>query len=723
MRNYPLKKISIYVIIMAIILPFFSSFAWLNSLADIGEDVVLLTDKETRGVVPVSFTIPEVFDGDGFVAKEDYPTVTKPVAKNSETAQHIYDENERIMNADFLEDAVKNKTLKKHFHADTMFGAISDSAPRVKKDIIIKKNEFGEIATGLYAPAGEIVTFYIPQELVRGISVVFSPHTIDIKKEKDLVRMPKIRYETLLYNTEPRLGTYFGGAITLFFADKNFFDATPREEDWTVTISGAVEMPHFKLHTNTQQDWSVFKTFHGRAVHLTTDNLSIIMHVTDSIRNIENPEIILSYYESVLAMQDSITQFGKVRTSRMKLYFDSYVSVGIACAWVGSNFCQFNQSDAKIFLSIENVLTNGGWTVFHEMGHHHQHYEFKEPWTVEPQEVAVNVMSILSTKYFTTLIATKLENELKGNHMLTDYHYAIIKGQQAGRSLETKSDYLELTNGYELLSFWGILLGRFSVSEVREFFSTYNKKLTDNSMQNKKDEMLIRMSQTFKYDFTLYFDFYKFNNSFKAKETVASLKYPVFYPVASIYSSGDYIIKNAETKTFDFNSGTISLFGDFVVEEVKIEGNNNTWVNKGNNIYEFTPNFESHNADIILVKVKTPVQTLVLKSTIRAVDKDTPVLDFYDIYNFNVNPSTKDLTVFGDSMASVFVAEINDDNVGGNTNNPNGDKHLKIAIISVSCVALGLMVVIVVLIFSKRDRGVSSKTHNKKDVRHTKNNK
>ncbi|RYD43833.1 MAG: hypothetical protein EOP85_09840, partial [Verrucomicrobiaceae bacterium] len=141
--------------------------------------------------------------------------------------------------------------VKAHPAAAIFPGSVSADAPRVdSRTLTLDLSATRWQGTGLYAPAGEVVTIRIaPEYAGKGMAVRIGCHTDGLWHLGEWKRMPEISSRTLLKEPVTTVASPFGGLI--------YIDIPPAAPSIRidVTITGAVQSPRFILGQSTTADW------------------------------------------------------------------------------------------------------------------------------------------------------------------------------------------------------------------------------------------------------------------------------------------------------------------------------------------------------------------------------------------------------------------------------------------------------------------------------------
>ena len=220
------------------------------------------------------FTLPTKF---GKFQESEYPSYYYP--QEFESLDNVNTKEElnatrmgqiRIENEEILAETdakIANNTLQKHNSADgQFFGKVEDTAKRIVKKVTINHNVSSRHSLGVFAPAGEILTVEIDEEIInktdeknRLTIIVGFPyrentvHEVEKKyfqKWRDAKnRMPILFKEFVITNPVTKIGSPLGGMVFL----KDIPGAI--DEDFDIKISGGVNNPSYQYGVSSLSDW------------------------------------------------------------------------------------------------------------------------------------------------------------------------------------------------------------------------------------------------------------------------------------------------------------------------------------------------------------------------------------------------------------------------------------------------------------------------------------
>ncbi len=238
-------------------------------------------------------------------------------------------------------------------------------------------------STGLYAPAGEVVTVKLPQPLIdAGFKVQIGCHTDTLWHLKKVVRAPDLCNEQTVKSTATEIASQFGGLIYIIVPENS------KKGVITAEISGAVKAPYFELGKTTDKEWNEnIRNLQAPMAELASNRV-IFSVPSNYIRNLENPTELLTFWNSVLDADADLSGRPRTRVRPERIVFDRQISAG----WMHSGYpIMAPLASAAKLVSAERMKKEGDWGMYHELGHNHQCLD----WVLDGEtEVSVNIFSV-----------------------------------------------------------------------------------------------------------------------------------------------------------------------------------------------------------------------------------------------------------------------------------------------------------------------------------------
>jgi Peptidase M60, enhancin and enhancin-like/N-terminal domain of M60-like peptidases len=260
-------------------------------------------------------------------------------------------------------------------------GAVPRDARRASRTITIDTAIPDWHSLGVYAAPGETITVTVPSSAVPlGLSLRIGAHTDELWALDRWERSPELSRTFALHEAKTVAASAFGGLVYLVVPGK----LKPRKIE--VTIAGAVDAPFFQLGVTSLDDWR--KTLRQRpAPWAELAGKTLIWTVPSKlIRSLDNPESLLTLWDSVVLAQDAAVALPK-RHRPERIVLDRQISAG----YMHSGYPIMAPIDDSAALALDEprLRAEGSWGHFHELGHNHQ----DPAWTFEGTgEVTNNVL-------------------------------------------------------------------------------------------------------------------------------------------------------------------------------------------------------------------------------------------------------------------------------------------------------------------------------------------
>lgn len=578
-KNNIIKFICYFVIICILLVCFNFNFHNLFKLessvasAQVSENLMgVVTNDSFEIVGTVNRAKPSTF---GIYSASEYPSSINILSVDDITKRtDIYNENKNMY--DDIELAIQENRLMKHVAADGQFyGTISEDVPGIIKKVYVNASVKRDHSLGVYAPAGEILTLEISEELInKGIQIIigYVKENNNIPLDKFLVgnkdRMPIIHKTFNITSTITKLGTPLGGNVYITVPDSV-------SENFEVTISGGVDNPVFQLGVNTQEDYEQMLEAPGLIMEFKLPHVRLIMPKAYAI----NDGNIIKSLELWHKMS-SLSTYAMNRVNNtlpISQYYDSYVPAGAAVAFQYAWFSILPLSWAKGALSYENLMFSGQWGDFHEFNHHYQSMNYNSGnWGIgDTTEVTNNVLTTLGYILYTDIASTRSEGSAPGNggwNVSTDPYYNLKTVLENSSNVTSFSElstnqlyiYVELIHAFGTEKFMNFIRSSYGL------YGDYEKNLMSD-----EDTFALRASKIFERDLTYFFvNICKMSLKEETLIAIKNLNYEPYLPLYNLYSNG---IENIETGRayylnssqyiFDFNKYTISSL-NYEIKEI-----------------------------------------------------------------------------------------------------------------------------------------------------------
>lgn len=506
--------------------------------------------------------------------------------------------------------------LKKHPAADSQYGEVLGTDNAVQKEITLDPIYRSLHATGLYLPAGELVTVKVEglktgekismvigrqnslawrgsvgetgdaefNTITGGIgNVTASSYDTYFTKADVLAangkfesvtlqsqwgwqnnRMPWIIAEfTFDHNGEYKIGTAFGGIMHINM--NNCYSSVK------TTITGAVETPHYILGVTTPEYFDTYlRNAPGVVGVMDTENGQLIgptgqMNTTSYMRQIKTEEVesLAMLWHSFFSVNESFT--GGTYNRNNLVLFDQHVPAGAAVALGGYVYaCPTGWFNGA--MNYRGLLESGQWGILHEIGHNHGS-AYGTIWGFngdQEGEVRNNALTLLGYIMFCD-VGTTVRMGGSAEHGAYANPYSTLT-----ETLNQKGKYEDTNDcGYfQMLGMYANIMHSFGAEKYYELLYTY--KENSSFASNKRADFAYRCSTVYGMNFIKYFnDFYsaKITDSmFTAEQLSYMNSLPNYEPISNFYAggidgvktAGDYLVGYGDDLEFDLLNTTIS---------------------------------------------------------------------------------------------------------------------------------------------------------------------
>ena len=571
-----------------------------------------------------------------------YPSYTNQIASfDNAKKTEILAENQKMLAETrtwFAEGTLKEK-LKKHVSADGQFSNAEgnyDNAPRIEKEITVN----GLLASrkrslGVFAPAGEVLTVTIDESMKGRLTVnIGYPYNAECdiggsgsfgRWKND--RMAQFFLSFKLTETVTYIGSPLGGMVTL--------DGGSGMGNYTITISGGVDMPDYKLGVSTKADWQYILAAPGPYVWLLTPYQYFLMPKVE-IKDIEDPYLALLWWHKA----SMISMYAMAREDTAHFYtpvisiFDSYVYIGEGVAKVWAFVTNAPKYWCHGMLDYDNLMQSGAWGAIHEYNHHHQSHAYANvEWGVGyHDENTNNVLNAASYILLTDIAATRSESNILGvwNGVSDPYcNYKMLADASKSKTSYEAFDssklfgYVDLMHTFGVENFLEFLRAMYGYRQVEGFDGP---NLTQGNYLTTQDGFALFASLFYKRDFVDYFtNIWHFNLSDEVVQKIKSHNFTPYFSLNNLYSAGvkgietgrAYKINAGKLNVLDFEKYTLCSTDNYVLKSVS-RPQHGTLTKNSNGTYNYVPDadFTQDSFDLVYevtIGGKTYTRTLVVK--------------------------------------------------------------------------------------------------------------
>ncbi len=291
------------------------------------------------------------------------------------------------------------------------------------------------MSTGLYAPAGQVVTVNVSGATDAELADVYvqlgvhtdvlTPTSGNVTEQGGKIfRYPNVTNRVRLHPGDNLVRSPYGGIIEIG-------SNTSVPKTVTVAVSNAVAMPRFVLGTTSEADWLAQQALPGPWAEFESD-LAVLYVNTDAIRTIPGSGIrtlsfadatgVAQFYRAIVAYENDLAGVGDVYPSpndtpqgKHRFVLDLQIVAGTAHSGFPMMWwSNLPLGSAPLASPIDTFQrsTDLGWGIFHELGHNNQMSAWSDVYGTESTN---NIFSLyLQEQMFGT---SRMVNE--GQYSLT----------------------------------------------------------------------------------------------------------------------------------------------------------------------------------------------------------------------------------------------------------------------------------------------------------------
>lgn len=429
---------------------------------------------------------------------ESVPTPKKPLKTTEGLA--------RVLLAMQLEDIEKLPPEQTKAHPAAAFfpGAIPDGTARVTKELKLDGGTPAWHSTGLYAAPGEVIEISLNgASPVKGMAVRIGAHQDGIWHHDQWSRVPEITRQWPIKDAQTKIASPFGGLIYIVVPGGD------KIGEFKVQVRNAVEAPLFVLGQTDVKDWcDRIRALPGPWAELATKKV-ILTVPSEHIRKLDDPVALMKFWDLVLDADAELVGRSKERERPERICSDVQISAG----YMHSGYPIMTHLDAAPRMVDLNVMKQGEWGLFHELGHNHQSGD----WTFGGTgEVTVN----LFTLYCYEKVCGKKPREARDDMTVEKRNKNIKRYISAREFSKWQNDpFLALTMYVQLQEAFGWETFIKLFAEYRDLQNGQRPKNDDE----KRDQWMVRFSKAVGKNLGPFFEAWGVPTSEKARKEIATL--------------------------------------------------------------------------------------------------------------------------------------------------------------------------------------------------------
>lgn len=270
-----------------------------------------------------------------------------------------------------------------HSAATDFPGEVPAGAERVTRPVVVDATYAGRDAryhasqagapvwrsTGLYVPAGEVVTVAVPSDVVgSGLTLLVGAHTDRLWGADSWSRMPEITRAWPVDSTEVEVASAFGGLLFVRVPGGTSLGEVE------LTVAGAVEAPRYELSDAADAMWGFERQEPGPWAELSSPSVALVVP-TSLVQDLEDPFALMRLWQDVLDADAELAAIDPVRVRAERMVVDRQISAG----WMHSGYPIMAHLESAPTFVDPSTATTGDWGAFHELGHNHQWSDWMLP--------------------------------------------------------------------------------------------------------------------------------------------------------------------------------------------------------------------------------------------------------------------------------------------------------------------------------------------------------
>ncbi|WP_300603134.1 M60 family metallopeptidase [Niabella sp.] len=379
-------------------------------------------------------------------------------------------------------------------------------------------------STGLYVAPGDLVEVVLdrPVDTSRHIEARIGIHEDDVTNAETYLRNPFDLVKSFNLDRDTvRIHSLYGGL--LYFN----IPVTDSANSFKAAVTGAVHAPYFQLGKTSNKEWvTQVKNYEAPWAELASNKI-ILTVPSDSIRNLQDPEKLMRFWDAVMDANADLAQIPRDRWHPERIIIDNNVAYGYMYT-TASKIVAPNDRSLSMLLNERYLRDSGSWGHFHEIGHRHQFFGIDFD---ELGEVTVNLYTLYA---YRTVLGKDIYQSRDGatrdsiHKLIRDYiHNPDYSRWRNDPFLQLYTLFYPIIDAYG----WDAIkqMNRSSRKIYEEKYKGTNisfKRAADNN--ERRNAYFVLLSKAIGVNLSSYFDKLKIPVSDDAKKQVAGL--PVWMP-------------------------------------------------------------------------------------------------------------------------------------------------------------------------------------------------
>lgn len=373
----------------------------------------------------------------------------------------------------------------------------------------ISTKRHGRYGFGAYAYPGELVSITLPPTAVdAGFKIRVGAHSDKLWDKDKWERPPQVDRVYPVDSNSFNVANAYGGLIYL---------EVPRNcklESVQIKVENVIAAPYYKHGVTDPADWrSSLRNAPGPWAELETDKIVLTLP-TEMIRQLDFPDKLMDHWNEVLDACADLAGISRDRPRHERIVADVQPSAG----YLHSGYPIVADMQASPQMgSYPEMVSQGDWGYYHELGHNHQQKEWTFDGTVE---VTCNLFG---------LYCFDVLHKGKANHRFSD----MTKWYQEARQHIANGAPYEVwkSKPFLALTMYEQMVREFGWEPFKTIFAEYQKMPAAQKPKTdleRRDQWMVRFSRHVNRNLGPFFEAWGVPTTEEARKSIADL--PVWMP-------------------------------------------------------------------------------------------------------------------------------------------------------------------------------------------------
>jgi len=305
------------------------------------------------------------------------PTVQKPLT-SSQTQLYLG----CLLDAVYAASAPPEELLRSEM-AEPALGRCPQAAKRQTISATLNTNKPGRYGFGAYAAPGELVEVTLPSGAANaGFRIRVGAHSDKLWNKEKWNRPPQLDRVYPVTESRMTVANAYGGLLYL---------EVPRDcalKTVRIQAENVLAAPYYRHGVTDPGDWrGSLRNLPGLWAELETEKIVLTLP-SEMIRRLDFPDKLMDHWDEVLDACADLAGIPHDRPRHERILADVQPSVG----WMHSGYpIVTNMRASSTMGNYEQMISQGDWGYYHELGHNHQQKE----WTFDGTgEVTCNLFGL-----------------------------------------------------------------------------------------------------------------------------------------------------------------------------------------------------------------------------------------------------------------------------------------------------------------------------------------